>query len=345
MNMIANSNPLKIAVIGVGLAGQSHLFDAVTSPNVKVVAVCSKHVVHANAVADYFGVPVAYTDIEQLLLRETPDACVVATPPSIIGTHTIQCLSYGAYVLAEKPLAIFNTDFVKINDLLSQSEDRLSIAYTRRYRHAWRTVRSWIENQLIGMILQIDCCWEGPYRNRYLPSTNTYRGDYNQRIGGVLLDSGCHALDAVQFLTGEIGKVISANVFIDKDADVDVEASVTLEQTSGARVYLDIVSSLGDEKRVVKITGSKGTIIIDEEKAIYLDKNGQKTECTDYYIQRPIADLLKMRNGEQIMGANFFEAKSVVGAIVQSYCLCNFPLKKTWRRPRAKPISRVQGAC
>src|SRR5262249_3394018 len=75
-------------------------------PGGEIVAVCDNDRPKARALADRFGVPDVFTDIEDLLEADQLDAVVIATPNHLHEPHAIAALAAGAHVLCERPLAL-----------------------------------------------------------------------------------------------------------------------------------------------------------------------------------------------------------------------------------------------
>jgi predicted dehydrogenase len=60
----------------------------------------------ARALADRFGVPDVFTDLEELLEADACDAVIVATPNHLHEPHVLSALRAGVHVLCERPLAL-----------------------------------------------------------------------------------------------------------------------------------------------------------------------------------------------------------------------------------------------
>ncbi len=340
-----SQEPLRLAVIGVGIAGQSHLLDAVTTPSIEVVAICARHLEHALHVASDFGIPAAYSDLKQMLAEQHIHAAVVASPPGVLATHTATCLRAGIDVLSEKPLATHRYALQELADAERTSGRNLIVAYTRRYRTAWAAAREWIASNQIGSIVRIECHWSGPYRSRYSSDATTYRADPKQRVAGVMLNSGSHALDAVLYLTGAIGGVANAELQMDQASEVDVEGTVVLQHPGGASIILNFQDGAHEETKFVRIKGTAGEISIDDEAAHLHQQNGFSTKVVDSYHRRPIEDLIAARHGEPTCGASLSEAAEITRCLIRLYKMAGQPLSRSWQRPRAKALARLSGAC
>jgi predicted dehydrogenase len=113
--MSNSSTKAKLAVIGVGIMGSSHVRDIATRlPNTQLAAVCDIDVQRADHYAAEYQVP-AFYDSRELLAKvashEIPvDGVVIATPHYFHTTIGIAALEQGIHVLTEKPLAVHVKD-------------------------------------------------------------------------------------------------------------------------------------------------------------------------------------------------------------------------------------------
>ena len=325
--------PVKLAVVGLGLAGESHLCDALARPDLfEVVAVCSRRPDHAQAIAERFGVPRAYSEVAGLLHREWDcEAIVVATPPDVAAGILRDAVSSGRAVLAEKPGGIATEELEDVD-----ATARVAFAYNRRYQRAWAHARAWVRSGRIGQVTRILADWRGPFEARYADDAPTHRGRLQGSGRGVLLDAGCHALDAALFVTGGLGHVHACH--LDENArGVDVGASVELVDAHGCRLQLTI--GPGDGRRL-EVVGTRGRIVVDEVGA-WSDGDDGEVRVDDASEARPIEDLARDR---ACRGATLAEARSVLAVVGAAYRRARHR-DRVWQRPRAKAWARRSGAC
>jgi predicted dehydrogenase len=99
---------LKVAVIGAGGIGKTHLRHYKAHPKADLKAVCDMDRARADEAAAMAGVK-AYYSVEDLLAGEELDAVSVATAGVENGSHhyepTMQVLAAGKHVLCEKPIS------------------------------------------------------------------------------------------------------------------------------------------------------------------------------------------------------------------------------------------------
>jgi UDP-N-acetylglucosamine 3-dehydrogenase len=339
-------NPLRIGVVGVGMAGQSHLLDAVTAPGVDVVAVCSRRFEHANEVASKFGIRRAYDDLQEMLDSEALDAAVVATPHRVLAAHVTQCLQSGINVVAEKPLGVTSEEVFAIREAARRTGGQIAVAYTRRYRSAWAEARSWIASGQIGEVEKLTCTWQGPYRERFSPRSATFLSDPAQRADGVVMDSGCHVLDAVLFLTGNIGVVLQVRLTKEPSSDAHVEGCVQICQPGDCSVSITFRDCPGSETHEVIVYGKRGHIMVDADgRAVAVRHNREIHSAEDRFLGRPVDDLVALAEGRPTLGASVEDAGAVVAAIEQICRQSTQSQLPPWRRPRAKALARLSGGC
>ncbi len=107
-NSIASSPPLRVAMIGASGIGKNHAaWFAKNGAQIVAFAGSSPASLEATGaiLQQKLGyTPPGYTDINQLLQTETPDAVCIATPPHLHFEQAQLCLQNKVHTLCEKPL-------------------------------------------------------------------------------------------------------------------------------------------------------------------------------------------------------------------------------------------------
>ena len=100
--------PVRIAVIGAGKFGQTHL-DVFTQTGesgvAALAAIAESNPVRAEELRARYPFPV-YTDYREMLARETLDAVSVATPDHLHREIVVAAAAAGKHILVEKPLDV-----------------------------------------------------------------------------------------------------------------------------------------------------------------------------------------------------------------------------------------------
>lgn len=229
MNSIAPSDTLRVAHIGVGGMGNSHIKWFANLPEVKIVALCDVDQTHlASSINNLAAMQPdwnvdTYEDFRHVLDRQDIDAITCATPDhwhATIGTLAFQA---GKDVYGEKPLSY---DVLEGQKMLAAQQKYGSIFQLGTQIHAGdnyhrvveiiqsgmlgniNTVRLWksggipelkmTKGQAVPATLNWDM-WQGPAPEReYFPE----RCHFNYRYfldysGGMFADFWCHIADVV----------------------------------------------------------------------------------------------------------------------------------------------------
>jgi predicted dehydrogenase len=99
--------PIRIAVIGAGKFGQTHLdvFAQLGGGGVELAAIAEANPARAAELRTRYGIPV-YEDFRALLEKEALDAVTIATPDHLHRDIAVATAAAGKHVLVEKPLDV-----------------------------------------------------------------------------------------------------------------------------------------------------------------------------------------------------------------------------------------------
>jgi len=130
------SQPLEVAVIGVGVLGERHARIYSELETCRLSAIVDVDESRANEVARRYDCA-AYTSVEALLATRPPVRAVsVATPTREHRNQSVQCLRAGIDVLVEKPIASSREEG---SEMLSVAEEHgriLGVGHTERHNPA-----------------------------------------------------------------------------------------------------------------------------------------------------------------------------------------------------------------
>jgi len=179
---------MKVAVIGVGAMGKNHARIYSELPEVELVAVSDIDLQIANTIASRFGAQV-YTDYEDMLAAESPDAVSVAAPTALHEEVAIAAMEAGAHVLIEKPIAATLEQGQNLINRARSLNRKLMIGHIVRFNPAIQTLKKKLDAGELGRIYKIVCRREGPFPARI-------------RDVGVVIDLAPHDMDIMRYLTG-----------------------------------------------------------------------------------------------------------------------------------------------
>lgn len=325
-----------IGVVGVGVAGSSHLFDLASNGEFEIAAVCASRPHRAAEAAELFGARAWRGTVDELIADGAVDAVVVATPPAATPAIVGRCLAAGLPTLVDKPAA---GDARSLQAVVARAGAAASLArvgYNRRYQrhvaYAGDLIRPSPDD-----VMEVRCRWAAPFTVRYTTG-DTFRAE--SRFGdGVILDTATHIFDTLAFL-GLSGLRVCAARLHRGGNGTDVGAYLTLGRSS-LRIDVEITDSATDDDWCIDVHARWGHLTLSAA-GLRGSVRGEVVSVEGDYFHRPVEDLLRLPDG-RARGATLAEAVAALELVDQAR-VCAFS-RRRWRRPRAKALGRLNGAC
>jgi predicted dehydrogenase len=152
----SSENPLRSAVIGTGKISEEHLRFLAGDERILLVGVCDLSPAMAQFAADRFAAAHSYSDVAQMLREATPDVVHILTPPRSHAGLIRQCLSAGAHVIVEKPVALSNGEFRELHALAEEKGRRLVEDHNYRFNKAFRRIERLVRDGMLGDVREVE---------------------------------------------------------------------------------------------------------------------------------------------------------------------------------------------
>ena len=199
---------LGVAIHGCGDVARAHAASWLKIPDVEIVSISSRNVESARKLADHFGLD---CDVHDDFDRIPADARVdIVNPSGPNHVHTPQgvaCADAGKHILVEKPMCITMEENRSLRDAVTRNGVKSLCSFVLRWNPLLEMLRSLMEQRAVGdpFYYEIDY-WHG------LDDWWSGWSWGKTRASGAsaMLTGGCHALDALRFLTGEEVVEVSA---------------------------------------------------------------------------------------------------------------------------------------
>jgi predicted dehydrogenase len=211
------STPIRVGVIGAGMAGQAHAFGyrnammATSSPlSVELVAIADPNLALAQSVADRYGFASATADVDAFIASDV-DAISVALPNFLHAEVLPKVLASGKHVFAEKPIGRTPAESAHLQALAEASPAVTGVGFSFRRLPGLAALARAVADGLVGDIHTVRGWYNADYAADPAGALS-WRFSQEQSGGGALLDIGAHAIDAVQFVAGRIAEVSSASL-------------------------------------------------------------------------------------------------------------------------------------
>ncbi|MDT4330069.1 Gfo/Idh/MocA family protein [Methylomonas sp. MED-D] len=261
---------VRVAVVGLGKMGLSHLAIINAHPDVQVTAICDATGYVLDVLNKYTGVP-TFSDYDVMLRDAELDAVVIATPSSMHGPMVRKALEKGLHVFCEKPFSLNPQESEELAGIAAQKGLVNQVGYHYRFVGVFQEVKRLLDMNLIGDISHVLAEAYGPVVMR--PKGSSWR---TQRTagGGCLYDYAAHPLNLLTWYLGMplgVGGSVLNSVF---SKETDDEVFGTLYYPGGMNAQISVNWSDESYRKMstkFSIWGAKGRIIADrQELQVYL---------------------------------------------------------------------------
>ncbi|WP_448133199.1 Gfo/Idh/MocA family protein [Stenotrophomonas rhizophila] len=224
---------LGIAIVGTGMIGAVHRRAALLA-GAEIRGVAASSPQRARDVAEAWGVPRAYRDIEDVVADPQVQVVHVCTPNHLHRGMAQAALEAGKHVICEKPLATTLEDAQALAALAASNALVATVPFVYRYHPVIREARARIAQGELGPLHLI----HGSYLQDWLldPASNNWRVD--PALGGasrVFADIGSHWCDLVEWVSGErFAEVSAAFATVIAERSTDTGQSFTTAVAGGA---------------------------------------------------------------------------------------------------------------
>ncbi len=213
-----SERPIRLAVIGLGMASKPHLAALKElSPAIEVAGVYARSAERRAEIAKNWGWP-AFESLEEVAASDA-EGIIIITPPNARAEIVQKLAAAGKAILMEKPV---ERDLVRATSIVETCEAAgvpLGIVLQHRFRAGAEALQDIISSHKAGAIhlVRVTLPW---WRDQsYYDQLG--RGTYQTDGGGVLVTQAIHVLDLMLSLTGPVTEV---SALIGTSASHEMEA-------------------------------------------------------------------------------------------------------------------------
>ncbi len=215
--------PIRTAVIGYGLAGRVFHCPFISAvPGLELAAIVQRHGNEAQAAYPKTKV---MRDVDELLVNETIDLVVVATPNETHFDLAQRLLLAGKHCVVDKPFAATSDEAATLISLAREKELLIVPFHNRRFDGDFLTVKALLHKGALGRLVEISSRFD---RYRPLPRASSWK-EQQGPMSGLLFDLGAHLIDQALALFG-MPNAVDARVYKDREGSaVDDAFEVVLD--------------------------------------------------------------------------------------------------------------------
>ncbi len=261
---------LKLSLIGCGRISSKHIEAALANKErLQLVACCDPVIDRAQRRAQEYrtgssGLDVKiYADYREMLKKEKPDICAIATESGYHPRIAIACLEAGSNVICEKPMALSTHDADAMIATARRNNRKLAVCFQNRFNAPVQRARAALEAGRFGKILHgmIQVRWN---RDESYYKQAPWRGTWDLD-GGTLMNQCTHGIDLLQWMMGEDAvRVQAATRRFLRPIEAEDFGAAIVEFASGAVGIIEGSADVFPQNlnETLSLFGEKGTVII-----------------------------------------------------------------------------------
>ncbi|ESQ87389.1 oxidoreductase [Asticcacaulis sp. AC460] len=248
---------MKIALAGAGAFGIKHLDGLKKIDGVEVVALVGRRREPTQEVADKYGIPHVFTELEDALALSEVDAVILCTPTQMHAAQAIACMKAGKHVQVEIPLADTWQDAQDVLDTQQATGLICMVGHTRRFNPSHQWVHKRIESGELKL-QQMDV------QTYFFRRTNMNAlGQPRSWTDHLLWHHAAHTVDLFAYQAGS--PVVKANAVEGPhhpDLGIAMDMSIQLKAANGAICTLSLsFNNDGPLGTFFRYIGDTGTYI------------------------------------------------------------------------------------
>ena len=215
-----------VGIHGAGQAGREHAKAYMANPYAEIIGISSRRKESAERLIDELGLDcTAYDDYEQLLRDERIQAVSVCTPNFQHAQQGIAAAQAGKHIVLEKPVGITLEELRALRKAVEEAGIKSVVSFVLRWNLQVVSMKRLIDEGAIGDLFYGECdYWHGIFSD--FPNFDWL--SKKAFTGSGMISGGCHAIDMLRYLVGEIVEVaaFSASHNMDYDYPTTVVASL-----------------------------------------------------------------------------------------------------------------------
>ena len=254
-----------VGIIGAGWVAGEYVKIFANHPKAELVGVYNRTPGKATALLESLGAEAReYASVDELFDDERIQIIASCTHPDVRREHCVRAAETGRHIVIEKPVGVTLDDSLAIREAVARAGVKTVTSFVLRWNPQFVTVKQLIADGVVGDLVYGEADYWHPLQEVY-PG---YRAFVSKDLGvSAFVCGGCHAVDALRYLGGEIVEVsaFSAAKRMNDDFEFDPVIAASLRFENGAVGKLSTVLE-ADTPYIFncKLFGTEGTILDNE---------------------------------------------------------------------------------
>ena len=193
-----------VGLVGAGWVAAEYIQAFREHPLADIVGIYNRTPGKATRLLQAHGVNgVEYESIDDFFADDRIQIVVSCTQPDARAEHCVRAAESGRHVVLEKPVGIHRADTARIREAVAKAGVKTVTSFVLRWNPQFETVRQLIDDGVLGELIYGETDYWHVAR-RADPGSPYMRKDV---VGSAFLSGGCHAVDMLRYLGGEIVEV------------------------------------------------------------------------------------------------------------------------------------------
>lgn len=217
-----------IGLIGAGWVAAEYVKIFRDHPLTEIIGIYNKTPGKASRLLAEHGVDAReYQSVDQLFDDERIGIIASCTHPDVRAEHCVRAAETGRHIVIEKPIGLTPADAEAIRAAVERSGVKTVTSVVLRWNPQFLTIKQLIADGVLGDVVYGEADYWHPLTDIYPAYPYWITKEYG---GSSFITSGCHAVDILRYLGGEIVEVSAFSgpkkINMDWEFDPNVVASV-----------------------------------------------------------------------------------------------------------------------
>jgi len=260
-----------VGMIGAGWVAGEYVKVFRDDPRTELIGIYNRTPGKASALLREHGIDaLEYASLDDLFADDRVQIIASCTHPDTRAEHCVRAAETGRHIVIEKPVGRSMDETLAIRDAVAKAGVKTVTSFVLRWNPQFLTVKQLIADGVLGDLVY----GEADYWHPLKPAYPGYRSFVSKEISGsAVLTGGCHAVDILRHLGGEIVEVaaFSAPKRINMDYEYDPNIIASVRFANGAVGKLATVFD-ADTPYIFncRLFGTEGTIV---DNTVYSSKH------------------------------------------------------------------------
>ena len=257
---------IRYGIVGCAGIGNTHAKAVHAADGADLVACADVSEEAAAAFAETHEVPQRYGSVSTMIEEGDVDAISICTPSGTHAQIAIEAAEAGAHILCEKPLDVY---VERINAMIAACDEAgvtLAGVFQRRFAPELRGARALIASGEFGdpVLGSTQTRW---FRSQGYYDSGGWRGT-REMDGGALMNQGIHAIDALQWVVGDVESVQAMTGRVARDLECEDTGAIALSFENGAMGTIEVTTGVVGGNDRLEVSATNGSIGFDGDDLV-----------------------------------------------------------------------------